>query len=219
MTQTTTLLIARHGNTFRPEETPTRVGARTDLDLVPTGEDQAHELARYLAEFRLIPDVIFTSYLKRTIQMAEIICDDLDIDPEIIPEAAFNEIDYGPDENKTEEEVIARLGLDALKKWDLDAVVPDGWIVHPEGIIQSWADFAADIEEDFAGQNVLVITSNGIARFAPYLTGDFNSFKEKHGIKIATGALCVLNKIDSDAHWTVDGWNIRPKKVLDAKTA
>ena len=29
-----TLIIARHGNTFRPGETPTRVGSRTDLPLV-----------------------------------------------------------------------------------------------------------------------------------------------------------------------------------------
>lgn len=219
MTQTTTLLIARHGNTFRPEETPTRVGARTDLDLVPSGEQQAHDLARYLSEYRLIPDVIFTSHLKRTIQMAEIICEDLDIDPEIIPEAAFNEIDYGPDENKTEDEVIARLGQDALKQWDEDAKVPDGWIVNPEAIIQSWADFAADMEDEYEGQTILVITSNGITRFAPHLTGDFEAFKDQHAIKISTGALCVLNKIDSAPNWTVDGWNIRPKKVLDAKSA
>ena len=33
---TTRIIIARHGNTFTKEQTPTRVGGRTDLPLVET---------------------------------------------------------------------------------------------------------------------------------------------------------------------------------------
>ena len=39
-------MIVRHGNTFRAGETPTRVGARTDLPLVE--EERARSAGRYL---------------------------------------------------------------------------------------------------------------------------------------------------------------------------
>ena len=42
------LIIARHGNTFRPGETPTRVGAGTDLPLVE--ETRARSIGRYLKD-------------------------------------------------------------------------------------------------------------------------------------------------------------------------
>ena len=48
-----TLIIARHGNTFRPGETPTRVGARTDLPLVE--EERARGIGLYLKKLGLIP--------------------------------------------------------------------------------------------------------------------------------------------------------------------
>lgn len=41
-------MIVRHGNTFRAGETPTRVGARTDLPLVE--EERARSAGRYLRE-------------------------------------------------------------------------------------------------------------------------------------------------------------------------
>ena len=37
----TRLIIARHGNTFDAGDIPTRVGRRTDLPLVASGEAQA----------------------------------------------------------------------------------------------------------------------------------------------------------------------------------
>lgn len=215
----TTLLIARHGNTFTPEQTPTRVGARTDLSLVPSGQEQARFLGRYLSQENLIPDVIFTSHLKRTYEMAETACTEMGKDIPAKRTEIFNEIDYGPDENKTEEKVIARLGEQPLKDWDEKAIVPDGWLVDPDAIIQGWKDFAAKIENDYTGKTVLVITSNGIARFAPHLTGDFESFRASQNIKISTGALCILEKEDTDSVWTITNWNIKPKKVLEETSA
>jgi 2,3-bisphosphoglycerate-dependent phosphoglycerate mutase len=41
-------VIVRHGNTFRAGETPTRVGARTDLPLVE--EERARSAGRYLRD-------------------------------------------------------------------------------------------------------------------------------------------------------------------------
>lgn len=201
----TTLLIARHGNTFSAEETPTRVGARTDLPLVETGREQAKKLGLYLRTNDLVPHLILTSQLKRTKEMAEIIKDELGIAVETHPLAIFNEIDYGPDENKPEDDVIARLGEDALKKWDDEALLPDGWLADPGAITRNWINFAHELE---VGTTTLVITSNGIARFAPHLTGNFEAFALNQSIKLSTGALAILERDAKD--WVIKGWNIRP---------
>ena len=101
----------------------------------------------------------------------------------------FNEIDYGPDENQPEDSVIARLGVEAMSAWETSAQVPNGWHVDPQEIIQNWHDFAARLIQDHAGKTILVVTSNGIARFSPYLTGNFTAFCKAYGIKLSTGAL------------------------------
>jgi len=61
----TTLIIARHGNTFGPADTVTYVGAGTDLPLVDSGKAQAQKLGLYLKSNRFIPDVVYASALKR----------------------------------------------------------------------------------------------------------------------------------------------------------
>lgn len=202
----TTLLIARHGNTFGPEETPTRVGARTDLPLVEKGREQARAMGQYLKAENFIPDQVFSSHLKRTYESAEIILDSLgQNDLAVTRSEIFNEIDYGPDENKPEEDVIKRIGAEAVKAWDEEAIVPEGWMVNPDQIIQNWKNFAQDILGKGA-QTTLVVTSNGIARFAPYLTNDFAHFKENYKIKLSTGALGIL--VYKNGTWHVQGWNI-----------
>lgn len=203
----TTLIIARHGNTFGPEDTPTRVGARTDLPLVEKGREQAKAIGKYLNENRLIPDVIYTSHLKRTIQTAEIAIKESGVTNPIYNLDIFNEIDYGPDENKTEDEVIARIGEKAIKDWDEHAIVPDGWIVDPPEIIRNWHNFADQICAHDDDETVLVVTSNGIARFAPHLTGDFEGFAANHKIKLSTGALAILKH--EQGFWAIQDWNIK----------
>jgi len=68
----TTLIIARHGNTFTAGQTPTRVGARTDLPLVDSGIEQAQRLGKWMKENGYIPEITYCSELKRTKQTAEI---------------------------------------------------------------------------------------------------------------------------------------------------
>ncbi len=204
----TTMIIARHGNTFEKGDTPTRVGARTDMPLTETGREQARAIGRWLKENNLVPDVTYSSTLQRTYETGEIAAKEAGFPQPAYRLDIFNEIDYGPDENKTEDEVIARLGEQALKDWDAKAIVPDGWVAEPQEIILNWHGFADQVRAHDDGEVVLVVTSNGIARFAPYITGDFEGFAEKHKIKIATGALCILQY--ADGAWTIKGWNIKP---------
>lgn len=204
----TTLIIARHGNTFESGEPPRRVGARTDLPLTEKGRMQARGIGLWLKENKLIPDVVYSSTLKRTLETAQLAIIESGVKQPVFQLEIFNEIDYGPDENKTEDEVIARLGVQALKEWDKHAIVPKGWLADPEAIIRNWQGFAGSIRAHDDNETILVVTSNGTARFAPYITGDYNAFAVAHDIKLATGAVGVIQFIDG--RWVVGGWNIRP---------
>ena len=205
---TTRLIIARHGNTFSPGDTPTRVGRRTDLRLVASGEAQARRIGDYLRRHQRVPDGVFTAPLKRSYDTARLAVEALGCDLPITVDERFNEIDYGPDENRPESAVVARIGAQALRDWDEHAAVPPGWLADPQAIIQNWLAFGATCRQSFSGRTVLVVTSNGIARFAPHLTGDFEGFRRRHGIKIATGALCFLRLQGSQ--WDVEQWNVSP---------
>ncbi len=209
----TRIFIARHGNTFRPEDTPLRVGARTDLPLVPSGLRQGAALGLYLRENNIKMDLVFSGPLKRAQETANQALEFAGQQQQIIIDDSFNEIDYGPDEGKVEEDVIARIGADAIKKWDSDAIVPEGWQVIPDQMIQDWYQFAEKCKRDFQGQNILVVTSNGTARFAPYLTGDYEAFCKTHKIKLSTGALgCFV--LEDDA-WRCEYWNVKPIDWLE----
>ncbi len=204
----TTLLIARHGNTFSPGDVVTRVGAKTDMPLSPSGLEQGRKLGLYLRDNNLLPDIVFTSALLRTKQTAEQAFAASGISKTLNINPLFNEIDYGIDENRPETEVVARIGAEALKAWDEDAVVPEGWKVDVQTIIRGWINFGTGVARDYAGRKILVITSNGIARFAPHLTGDFEGFRRDHKLKISTGALCKF-AYEANA-WKVEAWNIKP---------
>ena len=205
----TTLLIARHGNTFDPGDTLVRVGLKTDLPLSLSGRIQAQKLGKYFLDNNTQLAAVYTSTLKRTIETATVALDNAKINCNIFQDHIFDEIDYGPDEAKTEEEVIARIGSEALQSWDTDAIVPRGWLIDPKLVISNWINFAKTIHQQFPEQTVLVITSNGIARFAPYLTGNFAQFANEHNIKLSTGALCSLTNNTNNDNWHVDFWNIK----------
>lgn len=204
----TTLIIARHGNTFGKTDTPTRVGARTDLPLVESGRVQARAIGLWLKQHGIYPEAVYSSELTRTRETAEIALKEAGYKEPVYPLAIFNEIDYGPDENKTEDDIIARLGQQALIDWDEKAVVPDGWIFDPAECINNWQNFARHLIDDEHGCT-MVVTSNGIARFAPHLTGDFEGFAKDHTIKLSTGALAVLEY--ENERWTIKDWNIKPQ--------
>ncbi len=227
----TRILIARHGNTFTKEQTPTRIGRHTDLPLVE--EERGRNLGKYIKAKNLLPTVIFAAPLKRTMQTAHLAREEMQINIELRQDNKFLEIDYGIDENKTEAEVELRLGkmqvlnngeslanytIEALQEkgqqiindWNKKALVPAGWQVNPELCIQTWLDFAKMVEANYQNKTVMVVSSNGIIRFAPYITQDFNNFIATNNIKVATGNLCIFEKSAQDNHWNCTGWNIKP---------
>lgn len=221
------LIIVRHGNTFTKDQTPTRVGGRTDLPLVET--ERAEAVAKWLERNALIPDTFYAAPLKRTYSTAKIIAATLGLSNTINIIDSFKEIDYGPDEDKCENDVVDRLGVYysqragmtnlsedeikeygkiALADWDHKAIVPAGWIVDIEEIKSSWKSFASNVND---GSTTLLCTSNGIIRFAPCILNEsYDDFCLKNKIKVATGSISIFEFIDDK--WICKRWNIQPLK-------
>ncbi len=204
---TTRLIIARHGNTFDPGEVVRRVGVGTDLPLSSSGRAQATRLGVHLRTAQLLPDALYVSTLKRTQQTALLAMQAAQHNVMQQVSAQFNEIDYGPDEGKPEDEVVARLGKAALQGWDEDGVVPTGWRVDPAALAAMWRDFSAQTLRDRPDVVTMVVTSNGIARFAPLIAGPMAAFKAQYAPKLSTAAYGLL--VHDGAAWRIDGWNIR----------
>jgi 2,3-bisphosphoglycerate-dependent phosphoglycerate mutase len=204
----TILIVARHGNTFEAGEPPRRVGAGTDLPLTAVGLKQGSNLGAYLKKINLLPDAVYTSRLLRTRQMADEIIHESGLNVKPQATVIFNELDYGTDENKTEEEVLARIGQQALTDWEEHAIIPKGWNPSAQIITGRWKEFANEIVKSYPHGIILVVTSNGIARFALTLSGDFESERQQYGLKLATGAFGILEH--DGEKWGVQNWNVRP---------
>ncbi len=201
----TTILIARHGNTFDLGDQVVRVGLKSDLPLSISGKLQAQKIGTYLQQHAISIDAVFTSTLVRTISTAEILLHTAGITIPIQPEAMFDEIDYGPDEAKTDQQVINRIGAAALDAWDQTGAVPPGWLCDPTAIINAWQKFAARCLTLYPDRTVLIVTSNGVARFAPYITTDIKNFTAKNKLKLATGSISALKNTGNG--WQVEFWN------------
>ncbi|MCD8499983.1 MAG: histidine phosphatase family protein [Gammaproteobacteria bacterium] len=193
-----TLLIARHGNTFDPGETVLRVGKRTDLPLSPSGRQQAVLLGDFFKERYPVIDAIFVSSLKRTQETAAIAYPTI---PYVI-DPIFDEIDYGDDDGRPETEVMARVGKAALQAWEEACVPVLGWHVFPEEIRQNWLEFIQNLSKQ-THKVVLVVTSNGIARFLPKVLGD-----SSYSPKLRTGAFGIVELTNA---WKVTCWDVRPE--------
>lgn len=224
------LIIVRHGNTFLPEETPTRVGRGTDLPLVE--EKRGRAIGKYLASQNIVLDKVLAAPLKRTMQTAQLALEEMKSSLEITETEDFLEIDYGVDENKTEHEVMFRLGSDyalknnivyksseqilnlgkqILNQWDATGKVPNGWSVDIDSIKEAWFNLADSIKEE---QTVLICSSNGIIRFAPYILSlPYDQFCEENDIKVATGSVSIFENIDDE--WHCEEWNTKPYKFFE----
>lgn len=203
----TDLYIVRHGNTFDKGDTVTRVGARTDLPLSMSGQTQAAQLADHFAS--ALPDGFSRAYcspLMRTRQTAEAILAASTAPPPLDTLEFLREVDYGPDENQPEETVLARIGAEALQAWDEAAIPPPGWRLDPDLIRAAWRDLFDEMAAADVSQPVLIVTSNGVARFA--LDAVTELPVEPDSIKLKTGAFGHL-KVEAGATRLM-AWNVRP---------
>ncbi|WP_010219031.1 histidine phosphatase family protein [Sphingomonas sp. PAMC 26621] len=198
-------VIVRHGNTFAPGEPARRVGVRTDLPLVDTGRAQAEALGRAFKDQGLRFDRILCSPLRRTRETADLIRATLGAAVEAEPTVLLAEIDHGVDENRTEDEVIARIGRDALDQWDRVGIAPPGWTVDRMARIEGWRALFAQTRPG----TTLLVTSNGAARFALQADSALAAqASARKSLRLRTGAFGTI-RAEGDQRALVE-WDRRP---------
>ena len=202
-----TLTIVRHGDTFAPGEPARRIGAATDLPLVASGEAQARALGRLFATEELVFDRVLASPLRRTQTTAALILAALPPHPSIEPCSWLAEIDHGPDENRTENQVRLRIGDAALAVWNDALVAPPGWTVDAPSRLVAWRDLLTT-----ATGHLLLVTSAGAARFAlaadPTLAERAVSLPSS---KLRTGAWGRI--VVQQGQCAIEAWDRRPEPV------
>ena len=230
MSEITRLIVVRHGNTFNSGDVILRVGSATDIPLTETGMKQAYAAGEMIAELGFSPQMIFHAPLQRTCQSAVGIA--ASFPDAVLEEALFlSELDYGNDDGKPEDEVVLRVGIvenpelitpdtslddlracgkAALKKWDAEAVLPKAWyfLADRAGELEKqWQEFAAMVLEKYAGETVVAVTSNGIARFSKAILPAGEALDGS--LKLATGAFGIYEF--TDGAWHSTQWNVRPQ--------
>ena len=80
--------------------------------------------------------------------------------------------------------------------------------MDPSAIAAPWRTFAANIA---SGENVLLVSSNGIIRFAFHLLPEVEQlrFAEERNLKVGTGGVCVFARKSGD--WRCLHWNLKPE--------
>jgi len=201
----TRIIICRHGNTFDKGDVVTRVGAKTDLPLSQSGQAQVEKLRQYFhtVESTYCFEKAFCSELRRTRDTAQKILT-ANHPARLLEKSFLNEIDYGVDENRPETDVVARLGQQAISNWDSAAIVPNGWHVDPDQIRKDWRRFFKEMSKQSG--DVLVVTSNGVARFCLDVVDEFAYAVTS--IKLATACFGVIT-CEADKTFMTD-WNIKP---------
>lgn len=193
------IFVIRHGDTFESSASARRIGAGTDIPLVASGRAQADRLGRWFAAEGLAVRRLFSSPLSRARETADRIGAAMG-HPRDGAMSWLNEIDHGPDEGRSEAEVLARIGPSALTAWDEKGIAPVDWRVDADFRIAAWRAYFAEPGE---GSDLLV-TSNGAARFALLALG-----LPRTSLKLRTGAFGELS-VESGGDIRLIRWDERP---------
>jgi len=205
------LILVRHGNTFGPQDKVVWVGARTDLDLVEKGREQAAAVAAGLATSGLRPSRIYAGPLKRTRQTADIIAADRGLEADkIVISDDLREIDYGSWEARSNDEIRAEVGDQVIDDWQKRSIWPDGcgWQPDEAGVITGWKRLLVRIRKENEGDSiVLVVSSNGIFRLVAKSLG-----LSAAEAKMNTGAVAHL--IGDGFGFSIKAWNVAPAELF-----
>jgi len=186
------LILARHGNTFEPEDTPVFVGANEDLPLTETGLEQSRQIGRALRDAGLMPDRILAGPLKRTRTGAALAGEACGFSGEVEIEPRLKEIDYGRWGGKSDAEIIDAWGEKALEDWRERNLPPAGagWSPSPATLQADAQSLFESLTRDRDPDRVvLAVTSNGVLRyFHPLMTGGEAAPEDA---KVKTGRICA----------------------------
>ncbi len=208
------LILARHGNTFNPDEKPYRVGKRNDLALVQKGLDQAHAFANSLLDKNIIPAAIYSSPLQRAKKFSEIIAETLSLSKKPIIDERLNELDYGGWAGLTDEEVKKKFDSE-LENWEKRGIWPknSNWPETESLIIQQVKSFAKDLTQEYKPEDVVIaISSSGKLRyFLKLINNEFEKHLKNGNIKIGTGNACAISF--AEGKFELVAWNVKPEEL------
>ena len=103
------LILLRHGESLYNEEN--LFTGWTDIDLSEKGKAEAQEAGRVLAEENLLPDICFTSWLKRAIHTAQIVLRELEWEHiDALRSWKLNERHYGAWQRHNKEAIRKEVG-------------------------------------------------------------------------------------------------------------
>jgi glucosyl-3-phosphoglycerate phosphatase len=153
------LILIRHGETVWNLER--RFTTRTDIELSDAGVDQARRAAEALAAVSI--DRIYSSPLQRARRTAEMIAARQNSPCPVTADARLTEIDAGPFEGQTEEELAAGPLAAAFARWHTDGEpeFPEG--SEPFGAALARASAFLNEHEGEPG-TTLVATHGSLAR-------------------------------------------------------
>ena len=203
------LILARHGNTFGPDDTPVWVGANEDLPLVEKGLQQSRQVGLALREAGMLPDRIIAGPLKRTRIGAELAGEACGYSGEIETDERLREIDYGVWGGKSDEEIAAQWGEDAITQWRERSIPPRGAGWRPDPTVlaaNARAVFETASRDRGADIVVLIMTSNGVLRYFHSLLAGPNAPETE--AKVKTGHMGAAH-IDASG-FKLLFWNQRP---------
>ncbi|GHG93197.1 histidine phosphatase family protein [Streptomyces lanatus] len=155
---TTTLLLARHGQTVWHAEN--RYAGVSDVPLTDTGRAQAEALGRWAGAHPV--DAIWTSPVSRAVRTADPACRALDLTPHREPD--LRECDFGVLEGRTLAEFAAEDPA-AAKAFRTDPVAnPFPRAEDPSSAAERGAAALRRIAAAHSGERVLVVAHNTLLR-------------------------------------------------------
>lgn len=202
------LLLARHGNTFAPNEEVVWVGARNDPDLVASGIEQARTLSRALNAHELNPTRIYCGPLRRTRSFAQLVLEGLTRHAVVQVDERLNEIDYGSWSGLTDQAIIDRFGREQFEAWIERAIPPQDSDWQP-GQAQLRSE-ASELLTELRGLDsdlvVLLVSSNGRLRYYYEALGG-----EAAEGRMRTGHVGVARLVNNK--FKLLAWNIEPNAL------
>ncbi|MEQ8403884.1 MAG: histidine phosphatase family protein [Oceanicaulis sp.] len=209
------LILARHGNTFGPGDTPVWVGANEDLPLVEAGLEQSREIGRALNTAGVVPDRILAGPLKRTRTGAALAAEQCGFSGEVEIDDRLKEIDYGVWGGQSDAEIAKVWGAAAIEAWRERSIPPAGagWSPGPAQIAaNARAVYDAVTRERGEDYAVLLVSSNGILRYFHALLAGAEAPPEE--AKVKTGHMGAARLTGREAQLIC--WNTGPERAAEA---
>jgi broad specificity phosphatase PhoE len=203
MSEEVRIFLFRHGETDWNAEG--RFQGHLDIPLNETGRAQARELGIKLRGVQL--DVIFSSDLRRAVETAQIVCEQLGMDPSSVQQTpGIREAHLGAAQGLTLQEIQTKLGHEVLSRWRSNEAT-DADISYPGGesgvqvLERVTRSLQAIVDQNPRWKRIGVATHGGvIRRFLHRVLAESSSKPVPH-IPIPNGVVYEVIR-------TASGWRV-----------